>query len=95
MASVLGSKNNAYWRSNPVKKAAEEIQYVCPITIESKIINVLGMVRIKNDGRFEWIRYKVKSIAPIGWKAEHVQGVSMSLERARLEVEKGFLKKNK
>jgi hypothetical protein len=54
------------------------------------MVNVLGRVKKKNDGRWEWTRKYVTNFCPNGWANEHKQGVADTKEEAMKKVEEGF-----
>jgi hypothetical protein len=80
-------KSHAYWLDNAFGKIAI---YCCPLTPDIQMRNHLGMIKKTNDGRFRWIIFKIKSVPPIGWKNEHLQGVSYTIAGAKLAIEQGF-----
>ncbi len=79
------------WQEGPQRNRT---RFRCHCHIGTEVFDfmmtLLGEVRKKNDGRWEWFR-RPTAYAPPGWNVtKHQQGVVATKEDAMREVEKGF-----
>lgn len=64
--------------------------YCVPIAQNTRIHTQLGRVKMKNDGRWSWVRWRARDFCHEEWNGNNEQGVESTQKEAEKRVLDGW-----